>query len=709
MMNNELSYRAFHRAWHFLIEILLLCMGVTLGTVVEQTVTLIPKWLIHLPDVDFSNADLRQVFLTYLGAGVILFGIRNTLFKPWRIGSIRSTVDELLLVVLLVSMASYYLFLFTTINFAPELMAAIALCVFLGVLFIHVVALGFFLRRSNMRESSRVIAQDLSSALRRLVSLPSAGIFLFALTLPVLAKLYVTDRNVANVITQLRLAFQPAQPHQYGLENAFGDLRFLAPMITQSSGSASDTYVLERYGRLYRVYLKDGYHKALVLDISGLLGKVDTENGALGFDLGPKFGQTKSNQTGYIYIYYTQVKNGSQRNHLSRFDLSLGSLQERLASELSLIDLSRNSSGFHNGGSVEFGPDGYLYVGIGEAATPKYHQRVDGSLFGGVLRLDISQNSAQSSTPILRQPEFGQTKGYAIPMGNPLAGDPNALGEFWAWGLRNPFRFSFDPATGSLWLGDVGSTVWEEVNLIRGGGNYEFPYREGYAETNQVRPTKLLGVETEPVYSYSHTAFDRAVIGGIVYRGEKWPELRGNYIFADNYSGIIRSFPADQTRVVQVTEIAQAPQYAQRGITSVTQNDAGDILVTTLGRSDQPTGRVLKLSHSGSGMKELELETQQETGVVSAESLFLANCSRCHGRTGEGDGPDTGAFDVELPNFRSPGFQASRSDTELTQAITKGGVAVGLSPYMPPWEYSLNKEEVQSLVVFIRNMRNPAP
>ena len=168
-----------------------------------------------------------------------------------------------------------------------------------------------------------------------------------------------------------------------------------------------------------------------------------------------------------------------QINRLARFSLSGESTQARSDSEYDLITWDRPDDGFHNGGSVEFGPDGFLYIAIGEMNLHAGYQSVSYSLTAGIMRIDVDKRGELISRPITKQPIDAVTQDYFIPTDNPFVDVGSALGEYWALGLRNPFRMSFDPKTHNLWAGDVGSTVWEEVNLVRKGHNYGFPFREG--------------------------------------------------------------------------------------------------------------------------------------------------------------------------------------------------------------------------------------
>ena len=386
---------------------------------------------------------------------------------------------------------------------------------------------------------------------------------------------------------------------------------------------------------MYKINQAEGSKPELVLDIRDSLGEVEVENGAVGLAFHPKFGATVAGNH-YIYLYYTDTRpSKSQLNKLSRFDIGLTDMNAVFASEMTILELERTDDGFHNGGGVEFGPDGYLYIGLGEGVHPKNVKNYDEVLRSGVLRIDIDMNTETSSAPNIAF-KHGRAQNYLVPNDNPFVNNPNVMDEYWALGLRNPFRFSFDSGTGQLWLGDVGSTIWEEVNLIEKGKHYQFPVIEGREPTGK-KEKQIADVPMQgPVYTYEHNAYDRAVIGGVVNRGNKYPEISERYIFADNYSAKLFAMDIDVEQIEEVELIARANQYAQRGISSVTQIRSGEILVTTLGAASEASGEVLELVKSGDADVVVEMKedtTPQGYDEKITASLFAVNCGRCHGET----------------------------------------------------------------------------
>jgi glucose/arabinose dehydrogenase len=682
------------------VELCLVALAVFVADWLQSVVDIIPRWLIRLPPVSYESGDFWVVFQFFVVVHALILGLGQLFLGPWVPADARRTVNEIFLLAVAFAISALLVFVTTMVSFDPQFVVGIMV---VNLIFFVVLHFVFALRISTLLDA---LSAFLIALFRRIFSVPGIIAIALALSPGILAKLFVSDRDVANVITQIRIKLATSEEGDWTVENAVDGMRFHQPILVQFPPGVDDRmYVLERHGRLLRVPWGHDGEPELVLDISDAVGEVEVENGALGFALHPEFGRSGSPNRGFVYIYYTSVLQGEQRNYLSRFDLTAGGPSSVRTTELILMDLDRAEDGFHNGGSVEFGPDGFLYLALGEMSDRSSHQRIDRTLSGGVLRIDVDLRGGDVSRPIQRQPVDGKTDHYFIPIDNPFVDDPGALEEFFALGLRNPFRISFDPATGNLWAGDVGSTVWEEVNVINKGGNYQYPYVEGNESTGKRRPEPIVGREVPPAYSYRHTAFDRAVIGGIVYRGDKYPELRGAYLFGDNYSGNIYKMPASGKRVESVRFIAKANQYAQRGITSFTQTPDGEILLTTLGSASGSSGEIIRLvpkSEARMADTTSSLAEEEFVTLAEAEKLFSGNCSRCHGPTGRADGPDTSLLGVAVPDFSLTEFQTSRSDADLYAVIEDGGTARGLSPLMPPWGMALTPAEIDALVALIR-------
>lgn len=249
------------------------------------------------------------------------------------------------------------------------------------------------------------------------------------------------------------------------------------------------------------------------LDITDRVRSRGSEEGLLGLALDPANEQR-------LYVYYSAA--APRRSVVSRFALAADQSRVDPDSELVILEVEQPYAN-HNGGQIAFGPDGYLYIGLGDggsAGDPLGSGRDTSTLLGSILRIDVSP-----ATP---------ERPYAIPPDNPFASE-GGRGEIWAYGLRNPWRFSFDRDTGELWAGDVGQNRWEEIDLIRRGGNYGWNRLEGN-HCFSVRDCDRTGT-VPPVWEYSLDGEPCSVIGGYVYRGSDLPWLQGVYVYGDFCSG----------------------------------------------------------------------------------------------------------------------------------------------------------------------------
>ncbi|MBM7035865.1 PQQ-dependent sugar dehydrogenase [Vibrio ulleungensis] len=690
-------------------QLILISISVIVAYYFSRHFDIIPRKILHLPTVYVSTSDmwtmLRVFAVTYaIQIITVLIITRITAFE-----TINRFALEYMFYLVAYTTGSLYIFLATTINYDAQFIAAF------GVFSTLAYVLSYYVYGVKNGESIFTFPfRIFASLIKRLFSLSGLLVLLYFITPLLLGKAFVSDRDIANKITQVRIFFNPIEESDWGFKNHLPGKTFAQPVLAkQSPNDESEIYVLERKGKLFSASsLNSDLPTTLVIDLSDKLGEVEIENGALGFAFHPRFSESIDEQP-YIYVYYTDSRPSEfQYNRLSRFDLSLPTLDERNLSEEIILEMRRSKSGFHNGGSVEFGLDGFLYLGLGEGVHPKEATRYNQVFRSGVLRLDIDMDEEKSAKPTMPF-NHGLAQNYLVPKDNPFIGNSDVLDEYWALGLRNPFRFNFDPQTGQLWLGDVGSTVWEEVNIIEKGKHYQFPGTEGESwQGKRVEEPENM-VFQGPYYAYEHNAYDRAVIGGVINRGETYPGLEGQYIFADNYSAKLfmvdplaeQSSPTDQKAV----PLARANQYAQRGISSVVQLRSGTILVTTLGAASSPTGEVLQLVDAQyadiTAAEETTKQAPSGYNEQATEELFAVNCARCHGVTGDGNGPDSEMLGVEeMPDFTSPLYQFSVDSTDIKAIIELGGIGVNKSPMMPPWKGFLEPNQIDHLVTYIESL-----
>jgi glucose/arabinose dehydrogenase len=688
-------------------ELLFVTAALFIADYWQESANVIPRSLIHLPQVDYTPAEFWQILKIFLGLHLIAILLMQLKAGVWIMSNAQRSINELFLLIATYSISALTVFLATTINFDPDFMAGIGICIVMLSLIAHIGA--SFVKGTQLLS---LLTKLCTTLFKRLFSVVGLLVLVLALTPAVMAYFFTKDRDFANIVTQMRInisGFFSAELN-YSLVSVTGDYRFHQPMLARMApGDNKTLYVLERAGRILKLPypLPTSTQPEEIMNLKDKVGYVEVENGTLGFTFHPEFGTPDSDNSGFVYLYYTDVRDDTQVNRISRFNLNAGSTTAIIESETPLLILNREASGFHNGGSLEFGPDGFLYIALGEGIHLKERSQAQ-TLRQGIIRIDVDMQGGDISHPVTASPTNGKAANYYIPNDNPFTGRADIREEYWAIGLRNPFRISFDQETGNLWAGDVGSTEWEEVNRITKGGNYQYPYAEGFVVNAAKKPATLIGKEVEPVYTYLHTAYDRAVIGGIVYRNGDLSNLTGNYIFADNYSSKLFVMPTNESRVETVQEIARASQYAQRGVSSVSQLPNGDVLITTLGRASAASGEILKLTDSEL-VKEKDISSSNTAEPVTvsaadAEEIFVTNCSRCHGETGQANGPDSKLLGVDIADFSKSEFQNKRSDDDLLKIISKGGNEAGLSPFMPPWEGILDEQEINALVGHIRGL-----
>lgn len=352
--------------------------------------------------------------------------------------------------------------------------------------------------------------------------------------------------------------------------NAFPGLAFNNPVcIASPPGETNRLFVLEKHGRIIVITNLANPTRTVFMDISSRVTVVNSsetldvggEDGLLGLAFHPGYATN-----GYFYVFYTgQATNGTSGLHdiLSRFQTSAGNPNAGDPNSEVHFIAQYDEADNHNAGDLHFGLDGYLYVSLGDegGGGDQYanSQRIDKDFFSAIMRLDVDKRPG-NLTP---NPHVSLTSltNYAVPIDNPWVGATNFNGvtvnanqvrtEFWAVGMRNPWRYSFDPATGELYLGHVGQNLIEWVDIVTQGANCGWNYYEGdqpYAGTPPAGFTY-----THPLIEYSHASVGVCVIGGMVCRGTRWTGLNGSYLYADYGSGKVWSLRHSGTNVTQNT------------------------------------------------------------------------------------------------------------------------------------------------------------
>ena len=348
--------------------------------------------------------------------------------------------------------------------------------------------------------------------------------------------------TLVAILTATVVSVASLQAQTVQLVNAFPKLTFHQPVFLTNSGDGTDRLFVVQQDGFIKVFANDSNttSSTTFLNISRKLSASDGEEGLLGLAFDPQF-----QQNGYFYIDYTAPN--PLHTVVSRFHVS--ALNPNKADSLSEFTILTVNQPFtnHNAGMIAFGPDSDLYIAFGDGGSggdPFNNGQNCTQLLGKILRIDVRDTT--------------DTTHYRIPPDNPFAA--NTAGnrkEIWAYGLRNPFRFSFDQATGMLWAGDVGQDTREEIDIITRGGNYGWRIMEGTACYNPPSGCDTTGL-TLPVIDYTHD-LGNAVIGGYVYRGSRRPDLRGDYIYGDDGSGRIWMLQYAAGKVVASAEMLHSP------------------------------------------------------------------------------------------------------------------------------------------------------
>lgn len=429
----------------------------------------------------------------------------------------------------------------------------------------------------------------------------------------------------------------PATPPTLGYttQRALGSLTFNQPVaIVSPPGETNRLFVVEKPGRILVVRDPGSASptSSVFLDITSRVGDSSGEQGLLALEFHPDYATN-----GYFYVWYTLTTTTSagtgRHDRLARFSVSSANANVADADSEQPLITQRDEASNHNGGDLHFGPDGYLYVSIGDegGGNDQYQngQRIDRDFFSSLLRIDVDRRPG-SLAPNAHPAVHSGT--YAIPPDNPFVGATTFNGaslspgsvrtEIWAAGLRNPWRFSFDRDTGRLWLADVGQNAWEEVDVLDAAGlNLGWPYRESLHPGPRSNPPAAASF-TDPVWEYSHSQ-GNSITGGLVYRGAALSQLYGQYLVADYGSGRIWALRYEGGSSAQATQLT-----TDGGIVGFGTNPAtGDVLLADIGEGvikrlvydSNSTGAPLPATLSATGAFSSLASLTPEPGLVEYE------------------------------------------------------------------------------------------
>ena len=357
--------------------------------------------------------------------------------------------------------------------------------------------------------------------------------------------------------------------------NAFPNLSFTQPLAMLPAPSGNMLYVVERGGTIQVFNNAPGV--TTMNEFGNISARVSTsgEGGLLGMAFDPNF-----NSNGYVYLSYTAPvltgEPGALWSRISRFQTNASRTAILPASEQILLNINQPYSN-HNGGQIAFDNNGHLFIGIGDGGSgndPDQNGQDITTLLGAMLRIDPST------------PDSGRGLPYSIPSGNPFSGNNSCANggcpEIFAWGLRNPWRWSFDRTTNQLWAGDVGQSSREEVDLIEAGKNYGWGCYEGTrfnTEYGGTCPNNL--VHEPPVHEYPR-ADGSSITGGYVYRGNTIPSLAGSYVFTDYGSGRVWALSDPYTNPQRSTLFTSSNLIA-----GMAEDASGELYIINVG-----TGRI---------------------------------------------------------------------------------------------------------------------
>jgi len=382
-----------------------------------------------------------------------------------------------------------------------------------------------------------------------------------------------------NSVTIVTLPPTPPTPATFDLLTVAAG--FTTPLdIKQPNDNSGRLFVVEQSGHIQIIESNGTRAASPFLDVSGLPNFISGgELGLVGLAFHPQYSTNRR-----FFVNYTRQISSQIQTVIAEFATSAANSEFADPASQKILLVVNQPTNIHKGGGLNFGPDTFLYIALGDGGPegdPSCNGQNISTLLGKILRIDV--NSA---------PATG--KAYAIPPTNPFVGQSSGLAEIWLYGLRNPFRFSFDTTTNLLWIGDVGQDMWEEINRLtpqQGGANLGWNLREGSHPYTPSTCTQTGSTFTDPIFNYDHTQGDHAITGGYVYHGTKAPALAGAYIFGDFISGRVWELTSDSLGNLTRTQLTIT---AANDLPAFGQDQSGELYLARYF-----TGTVVRLHQVG--------------------------------------------------------------------------------------------------------------
>ncbi len=376
---------------------------------------------------------------------------------------------------------------------------------------------------------------------------------------------------------------------QYTMSNAFPNLTFSSPVFFTHAGDGTNkNYVVERTG-LIRVFQNDSNTTSATtfLDCTARINLSYLERGLLGLAFHPNYATNR-----FFYVYYTAA--GTGNCIVARFTRNASNpLIADSNSQLILMTIPHSQYQNHNGGMLMFGQDGYLYIGVGDGGSegdPNLNGQNTNTWLAKILRIDVNN------------PQGGNN--YGIPPNNPFISG-GGLPEIYNVGMRNPWRFSQDPVTGQIYVGDVGQNTYEEIDTIKNGGNYGWSIMEGFHCYNPSTGCNMTGLVL-PIKEYQHVSGQCSIAGGYVYRGSRRPELVGRYIYGDYCTGRIWKLRLQGGVLVEDSVLLNTSPFGSNALSSFGVDQNNELYACKL----TSPGAIYRFTSSVTGIEQTGIEAE---------------------------------------------------------------------------------------------------